>query len=172
MTSREQVYGVIVASEAEVVISYENLSTTLTSAKNYERFDRKHCNDYAALCRDAGQIYLTHMCGRLRGFSAQLCDGEQEGFMDVAPAPTGDVEFGRAKAGWAKDKVLGGGIDATAFTSLDPDAMLRYVRERLDEIEDVAGSFHKFILGSGDALPKNTPVPVLRAVSEAVRERR
>jgi hypothetical protein len=46
------------------------------------------------------------------------------------------------------------------------------VRERLDEIEDVAGSFHEFILGSGDALPKNTPVPVLRAVSKGVREHR
>ena len=62
--------------------------------------------------------------------------------------------------------------EAGLHRAIGADAMLRYVRERLDEIEDVAGSFHKFILGSGDALPKNTPAPVLRAVSKAVRERR
>jgi hypothetical protein len=160
----------IAESEAEVVISYENLSTTLTSPRNYERFDRRHCDDYARICRDAGKIYLTHMCGRLTGFAQQLSEADQDGFIDVAPPPTGDVKFGEAKAGWARDKVLAGGIDATAFTGLTPEEMRRYVRDLLCEIESEAGGFHKFILGSGDALPKNTPVPVIRAVSEAVRE--
>jgi uroporphyrinogen-III decarboxylase len=163
-------YEVIAESEAEVVISYENLSTTLTSPRNYERFDRRHCDDYARICRDAGKIYLTHMCGRLTGFAQQLSEADQDGFIDVAPPPTGDVKFGEAKAGWARDKVLAGGIDATAFTGLTPEEMRRYVRDLLCEIESEAGGFHKFILGSGDALPKNTPVPVIRAVSEAVRE--
>jgi hypothetical protein len=45
-----------------------------------------------------------------------------------------------------------------------------YVRELLDEIAEGAGGFHKFILGSGDALPSGTAVPVVRAVGETVRE--
>ena len=115
-------------------------------------------------------MYLTHMCGRLAGFAGQLCRADQDGFIDVAPAPTGDVAFGEAKAGWAKDKVLVGGIDATAFTGLSPEEMRAYVRDLLAEIEEEAGGFHKFILGSGDALPKGAPVPVVRAVTEAVRD--
>jgi uroporphyrinogen-III decarboxylase len=110
------------------------------------------------------------MCGRLTGFAGPLCHADQDGFIDVAPAPTGDVAFGEAKAGWAKDKVLVGGIDATAFAGLSPEEMRVYVRDLLVEIEKGAGSFHKFILGSGDALPKGTPVPVVRAVSETVRD--
>ena len=110
------------------------------------------------------------MCGRLTGFADQLCHADQDGFIDVAPAPTGDVVFGEAKAGWAKDKVLVGGIDATAFTGLSPEEMRDYVRELLVEIEEVAGGFHKFILGSGDAMPSGAPVPVVRAVGETVRD--
>jgi len=165
-----EAYAILAESEAEVVISYENLSTTLTSPANYERFDRKHCNHYASICRGVGKVYLTHMCGRLAGFAGQLCRADQDGFIDVAPAPTGDIAFGEAKAGWAKDKVLVGGIDATAFTGLSPEEMRAYVRDLLVEIEEEARGFHKFILGSGDALPRGAPVPVVRAVTEAVRD--
>jgi hypothetical protein len=165
-----EAYAILAESEAEVVISYENLSTTLTSPDNYVRFDQGHCNDYASICREAGKTYLTHMCGRLTGFAEQLCQANQDGFVDVAPAPTGDVAFGDAKAGWAKDKVLVGGIDATAFTGLSPEEMRVYVRDLLVEIEEDAGGFHKFILGSGDALPSGAPVPVVRAVGETVRD--
>jgi hypothetical protein len=154
-----------------VVISYENLSTTLTSPSNYARFDRGHCNDYAAVCRAAGKSYLTHMCGRLSGFADELEGARQDGFVDVAPGPTGDVEMGVAKRTWARDRVLVGGIDATAFSSLSPDGMRGYVHALLDGIRSEAGEVHKFALGSGDALPKGTPLPVLHAVSKAVRER-
>lgn len=165
-----QTYAILAESEAEVVISYENLSTTLTSPTNYERFDQIHCNDYATVCREAGKTYLTHMCGRLSGFAEQLCHAHQDGFIDIAPAPTGDVAFGEAKAGWARDKVLVGGIDATAFTGLSPEEMRVYVRNLLTEIDERAGGFHKFVLGSGDALPSGTPMPVVRAVGETVRD--
>jgi hypothetical protein len=164
-----EAYRIIAESPAEVVISYENLSTTLTSPTNYRRFDRQHCNDYAAICHDASKTYFTHMCGRLTGFAEDFAEARQDGFVDVAPAPTGDVSFGKAKRGWARDRVLVGGIDATAFTSLGPEEISSYVYRLLDEIRDEAGEIHKFALGSGDALPKDTPVPVLHAVSEAVR---
>jgi uroporphyrinogen-III decarboxylase len=165
-----EAYRVIAESPAEVVISYENLSTTLTSPTNYVRFDREHCNDYADICHDAGKIYLTHMCGRLRGFAEPFAEVRQDGFIDVAPSPTGDVRFGEAKRTWARDRVLAGGIDATAFTSLSPEGIHRYVWDLLDEVRTEAGDLHKFILGSGDALPKGTPMPVLHAVSQAVRD--
>jgi uroporphyrinogen-III decarboxylase len=165
-----EAYRVIAESPAEVVISYENTSTTLTSPANYARFDLEHCNDYAAVCREAGKTYLTHMCGRLSGFAPDLMRPRQDGFIDIAPSPTGDVKFGEAKRTWARDRVLVGGIDATAFASLSPDGIRRYVHDLLDEIETEAGDLHKFILGSGDALPKDTPMANLHAITDAVRD--
>lgn len=163
-------YQIIAESPAEVVISYENTSTTLTSPAAYRRFDLRHCNDYAAVCRGAGKTYLTHMCGRLSGFAEDLSRSRQDGFIDIAPAPTGDVRMGEAKRTWARDRVLAGGIDATASTSLSPDAMRRYVWDILDEVREEAGTLRKFVLGTGDALPKGAPLPTLCAVSRATRE--
>jgi hypothetical protein len=165
-------YRIIAESPAEVVISYENTSTTLTSPSNYCRFDLRHCNDYAAICREAGKIYLTHMCGRLKGFAEHLAEAHQDGFIDIAQAPTGDVRMGEAKRTWARDRVLAGGIDATASTSLSPDAMRRYVWDLLDEVREEAGNLRKFVLGTGDALPKGAPLPTLRAISQSTREYR
>ena len=163
-------YRIIAESPAEVVISYENTSTTLTSPGNYRRFDLRHCNEYAAICRGAGKTYLTHMCGRLSGFAESLSLSQQDGFIDIAPAPTGDVRMGEAKRTWARGRVLGGGIDATASTSLAPDEMRRYVWRVLDEVREEAGDLRKFVLGTGDALPKGAPLPSLGAISRAVRE--
>jgi uroporphyrinogen-III decarboxylase len=168
----QQAYRIIAESPAEVVIGYENTSTTLTSPANYRRFDLRHCNDYAAICREAGKTYLTHMCGRLSGLAEDLSHSRQDGFIDIAPAPTGDVRMGEAKRTWARDRVLGGGIDATASTSLSPDEMRRYVWDVLDEVREQAGSLRKFVLGTGDALPKGAPLPTLRAISRAAREYR
>jgi uroporphyrinogen decarboxylase len=168
----QQAYRIIAESPAEVVIGYENTSTTLTSPAHYRRFDLRHCNDYAAICREAGKTYLTHMCGRLSGFAEDLSHSRQDGFIDIAPAPTGDVRMGEAKRTWARDRVLGGGIDATASTSLSPEEMRRYVWDVLDEVQEEAGSLRKFVLGTGDALPKGAPLPTLRAITRATREYR
>jgi uroporphyrinogen-III decarboxylase len=165
-------YRIIAESPAEVVIGYENTSTTLTSPANYRRYDLRHCNDYAAICRAAGKTYLTHMCGRLSGFAESLSLGQQDGFIDIAPAPTGDVRMGEAKRTWARDRVLAGGIDATASTSLSPAEMRRYVWDVLDEVREEAATLRKFVLGTGDALPKGAPLPTLRAISQAAREYR
>jgi uroporphyrinogen-III decarboxylase len=78
--------------------------------------------------------------------------------------------MGEAKRSWARDRVLVGGIDATASTSLSPEAMRRHVDDLLDEISNEAGSPDGFILGTGDALPKGAPMPTLQAVSQAVRD--
>ncbi len=50
--------------------------------------------------------------------------------------------------------------------------MRRYVWDILDDVREQSGSLHKFILGTGDALAKETPLENLHAVTQAVREYR
>ena len=40
----------------------------------------------------------------------------------------------------------------------------------LDEVRSEAGSLDGFVVGTGDALPKNTPMPNLHAITQAVRD--
>lgn len=157
---------IIAGSPAEVVILYENTSTSYMSPPMFARYILEHLNEYADLYHRAGKIVLIHACGKLRDIVDELGLGRYDGICDIAPPPTGDLDLAEAKEVWGEQKVAMGGIDATAFVSLSPEEMRKHVRHILQRI-----SFHRgVILGSGDAVPPGTPLETLRAVTEAVEE--
>ena len=157
---------IIVESPAEVVILYENTSTSYMSPPMFNRYILDHLNEYADLYHEAGKIVLIHACGTLKDIAEELGRGRYDGFCDIAPPPTGDLDLAEAKEVWGNRKVAMGGIDATAFVSLSPEEMKKHVRHILQRISSHRG----VILGSGDAVPPGTPLETLRAVTEAVNE--
>jgi len=160
----KKIYHIIIKSPAEVIIDYENSSTTLFSPQIFDRYCLNQINEYANIVKQAGKIYLTHMCGKLDKIMNLLSQGKQDGIIDVSPAPTGDFNIAEALKSWGKTKVVMGGIDATAFTQLSIDGIKKYVRDLLRQI----GPANNFILGSGDATPYGTPLENLKAVTEVV----
>jgi len=161
----KKIYHIIIKSPAEVIIDYENSSTTLFSPQIFDRYCLNQINEYANIVHQAGKIFLTHMCGKLDNIMNLLSQGKQDGIIDVSPAPTGDLNIAEALKSWGKTKVVMGGIDATAFTQLSVDDIKKYVRDLLRQI----GPANNFILGSGDATPYGTPLENLKAVTEVVR---
>ena len=157
---------IIAESPAEVVILYENTSTSYMSPPMFAQFVLEHLNQYADLYHRAGKIVLIHACGTLRAIVEELGLGRYDGICDIAPPPTGDLELAEAKEAWGKRKVATGGIDATAFVSLSPEEMKTHVRHILQRVSSHRG----VILGSGDAVPAGTPLETLMAVTEAVEE--
>ncbi len=160
----KKIYHIIIKSPAEVIIDYENSSTTLFSPQIFDRYCLNQINEYANIVKQAGKIYLTHMCGKLDKIMYLLSQGKQDGIIDVSPAPTGDLNIAEALKSWGKTKVVMGGIDATAFTQLSIDGIKKYVRDLLRQI----GPANNFILGSGDATPYGTPLESLKAVTKVV----
>ena len=161
---RKKAYGIIAKSPAQVVIGYENTSTTTMSPGMYEKYCERQINEYAEIMHKSGKIFLTHMCGKLKGLEKQLSRGQMDGIVDIAPEPTGDVSLGEARRMWVPGKIVMGGIDATQFKSLTPDEMTQYVKCVLMDIAPGSGVF----LGSGDATPKGTPLENLQAITDAV----
>jgi uroporphyrinogen-III decarboxylase len=157
---------IIAESPAEVVILYENTSTSYMSPPMFVQYILEHLNDYADLYHEAGKIVLIHACGTLKGIVEELGLGRYDGVCDIAPPPTGDLDLAEAKETWGTRKVAMGGIDATAFVSLSPEEMKLHVRRILERISPHRG----VILGSGDAVPAGTPLESLRAITEAVEE--
>ena len=94
-----------------------------------------------------------------------LTQASFNGLHDVAPAPTGDFDFAAdfRKLGGA-GKCVAGGIDATAFVSLQPQALEDYVARLLSEVSPGTG----FLASCGDTVPFGTPVENLRAVVRAL----
>ncbi len=157
---------IIAESPAEVVILYENTSTSYMSPPMFARYILEHLNEYTDLYHEAGKIVLIHACGTLKDIVEELGLGRYDGFCDIAPPPTGDLDLAEAKEVWGNRKVAMGGIDATAFVTLSPEEMKQHVRDILQRISSHRG----VILGSGDAVPPGTPLETLRAVTEAVEE--
>jgi len=157
---------IIAASPAEVVILYENTSTSYMSPPMFAQYILEHLNEYADLYHKAGKIVLIHACGKLKDILDELGLGHYDGICDIAPPPTGDLDLAEAKEAWGNRKVAMGGIDATAFVTLSPEEMKKHVRHILQRISSHRG----VILGSGDAVPAGTPLETLRAITEAVEE--
>lgn len=160
----KEIYAIIAASPARVVIDYENTSTTIMSPAMYEKYNEKQIGDYTDIMHRSGKLLLAHMCGKLKGLEKQLARTHLDGIVDIAPQPTGDVSLSEAARMWP-DKLVVGGIDATAFKGLTPDAMQAYAAGVSKEVAGLYGVF----LGSGDAVPIGTSLANLMAVTRAVR---
>jgi len=159
-----EAYAIIADSPAEVVVCYENTSTTTQSPAHYQAYVREQLNDYADLLHRKGKLFLAHMCGKLRGLAEEIGKTRIDGVVDIAPEPTGDVSLFEAHQLWGGEKAVLGGIDATAFTGLSASDMKAYVEAIIGEVRGSNG----VLFGSGDATPLHTPLCNLAAVTEAV----
>jgi uroporphyrinogen-III decarboxylase len=132
----------------------------------YEKYVEPMIKDYADILHKSDKILFTHMCGKLKGLSKQIARSAMDGIVDIAPQPTGDVSLGEARRLWGSDKVVMGGIDATAFKGLTPDGIKEYVKDILKDL----GTGEGVMLGSADATPQGAPIANMRAITEVVKE--
>jgi uroporphyrinogen-III decarboxylase len=163
---RKKQAQIVAASPAQVVIGYENTSTTTQSPRIFEKYVQPHLNEYADIMHSGGKIFAAHMCGKLHGLTRQIADLNIDGVLDIAPDPTGDVTLNDAYNFWGSEKFISGGIDATVFIGCNPFEIKDYVKAIITKLPKKSG----IILGSGDALPLGTPFENLLAVTEAVNE--
>lgn len=151
----------------EVVIQYENLSTSLISPKIWDKYCPQWLNDYAKILHAGGKIYLMHACGHLLDFGDRLSKVGLDGLVDIATPPTGTLpDLGTARKLWGPDKFIMGGIDSTAQVGNEPAALKDYARDVLKKM----GDGRRMALGTNDAVPKNTTWEKLQAISELVQK--
>lgn len=161
-----EVYQLIAKSPADVVIDYENTSTTLVSPKIYEKYSLNYINDYADILHEKNKIFLTHRCGKLKNLIDLLKKGKDDGIIDISPEPTGDLNIWDA---WESlpDKIVQGGLDPTFLTQWPTKKVKDYVNLILSK----TGSSNRLIIGTADATPKDAKIENLIAVGEAINDR-
>ena len=150
---------------AEVVISYEDTSTTVISGNWYRQYCSPYINDYADLAHAGGKLFITHMCGKIKGFTELIGADRMDGIDSLCPPETGDL--------WACEaleklpgKLIIGGLDPVSLYTLSTDEIDGYVEKCL---RDTTCS-SRFILSTGDAVAYGTPVENLKAVTNAVKK--
>jgi hypothetical protein len=162
----KEAYKLICQSPTEVVIDYENTSSTVISPRFYRTYCAQLIDEYADLCHEAGKWFITHMCGKLSVFSEQIRHGRQDGVDSVCPPETGDIWAHEARAAWGKEKIIIGGVEPAALVRMSVEETKAYVNRVLD----LMPTFRRFILSTGDATAYGTRVEILRAVGEVVAE--
>jgi hypothetical protein len=157
-------YRLVCESPTDVVIDYENTSSTVMSPAFYRRYSEGYINEYAGICHAANKLFITHMCGKLSAFNPELRQGRQDGFDSVCPPTTGDIWACDARKAWGDDKVIIGGVEPAALARMDERETRAYVTRILDEMP----TLRRFVLSTGDATPYGTPVENLRAAADVV----
>jgi hypothetical protein len=157
-------YRLVCESPTDVVIDYENTSSTVMSPAFYRQYSEGFINEYADICHAANKLFITHMCGKLSAFNAELRQGCQDGFDSLCPPTTGDIWASQARTAWGGDKVIIGGVEPAALARMDAYETRAYVTRVLDEMP----TLRRFVLSTGDATPYGTPVENLRAVANVV----
>ena len=158
-------YRLLAESPGEVIIEYEDTSSTMISPAYYRRFCAPCIDEYARLCHAAGKLFITHMCGKLSKFGPQLQAGLQDGIDSVCPPTTGDLWAYNARQAWGPEKIIIGGIEPPSLERMTAEETRAYITDILRQMP----TFRRFILSTGDATAYGTPVANLRGVTEVVR---
>jgi len=165
-TRNMEQYRLLGEGPSRVIIDYEDTSSTMISPAFYRRYCAPLIDEYAALCHQARKLFITHMCGKLSAFNAQLRQGQQDGIDSVCPPTTGDLWAHEARAAWGEEKIILGGIEPPRLERMSVAETRRYIQEVLDAMP----TFRRFVLCTGDATAYGTPVENLRTVTKVVRE--
>jgi hypothetical protein len=90
-------------------------------------------NDYADIMRGAGKKYITHMCGKLKGFAAFIKSVRSDGIDSVCPPTTGDTPLAAARV-FFSDKVIIGGIEPSAMVLKTRAELMKGTIDALNEL--------------------------------------
>ncbi len=160
----KEAYRILARSPALVIIGYEDVSTSTASPDVYRRFTMRYLDDYADIVHAEGKLYLTHMCGLLKGVAGLIARGRMDGVDSVTPPTTGNLHIDEARAAWP-GKVIVGGLEPKSLAMLPVEELRAYTRDVLRRAAPGDG----FILCTGDATAYGTPLENLRAVTEVVQ---
>lgn len=158
-------YKALLEAPAALLIAYEDTSTTVMNRDMMHKLSVPYLEEYAKVTRDAGKIFIAHMCGKLTGFKDIINDLDVDGIDSVCPPSTGDLCLWDARATWGSQKLLIGGIDPPSLFFNTPDKVIGGVAEILMYMKDKTG----VILCTGDATPYGTPLENLRIISRFVQ---
>lgn len=148
----------------DVVIDYEDTSTTVMSKNMFKNYSMPAINDYADIMHASGKLFITHMCGKLAGFVNEIGAGRQDGVDSVCPGNTGDLDPWDAREIWGPGKVVIGGIDPPELSRMTKEQALKTAVTAMKRVKNKLG----FILSTGDAVPYGTPVENILGIAQLI----
>jgi len=162
----KEIYRIVAGSPKGLIVRpFEDSSTTLTSPEMFRRHCLPKLRDYAEILHQGGKLFTPHLCGHLKGLLHFLAEANIDGIEAITPPPTGDV-YPREVRKVLPEAVLIGGIDATEFSTLPKNEMLRKIAAVLDSMR----GDRRFILGN-EEISIRANFETVKAVPELLKRR-
>ena len=153
-------------SPSPLLVVWEDTGTGCYSPEIFNKYITGALIEYVSIAHKYNKKIYIHSCGLLNSIVEDLVNTGIDGITDMAPPPTGDVDFLDIRQRVGKDIVLTGGIDATVITSSDKKVLEESVIKLISDMKP----YGNFILGTGDALPADTPIGNLKLIHELIEE--
>jgi len=107
------------------------------------------------------------MCGDIKNLLPLIPQTKVDGIECLTPPPTGDTEALEALDELGEGFCIIGGLDPNLVTNnSNPLEIKKEVKSLLNSLN----GRYNFILGSGDAIPYNTPLDNLYTVSKTIKD--
>jgi uroporphyrinogen decarboxylase len=155
------------AGADEIMLGGSASSLSVSSPRNFRKFDLPFIEKAAQICKRYGVISHLHVCGRSRKVVEMVCDETEVDVMEpLEEPPGGDVDIAEVKKRYGSKICMKGNINTFEF-------MLRatpgQVEEKAKRLIDDCAADGGFILSTGDQCGRDTPDANLFKLVEVAR---
>jgi len=152
--------ALVTSTPFEYICSVENTSTTLLSPAIFERYCRRHLQDYANLVVAHGKVHVLHQCGKLKALLPSIDALPSAAIEAFTSPPVGDTTLAD-RANLAPNTAIIGGTDVTLW--LRP---AREICERIEASLREAGTMEGVVLTSAGVMTPLCPIEKIVEVRE------
>ena len=143
------------AGADEVMLGGSASSLSVSSPKNFRKYDLPFIQKAAQICKRYGVFSHLHVCGRSRKVVEMICEETEVDVMEpLEEPPGGDVDMAEMKKRYGQKICMKGNINTFEFMLRATPAQVEEKAKRL--IDDCAAD-GGFILSTGDQCGRDTP---------------
>jgi uroporphyrinogen decarboxylase len=145
----------LAAGPDEVMLGGSASSLSVSSPRNFRKYDLPFIQEAARICRQAGVFSHLHVCGRSRKVVEMVAEESEVDVIEpLEEPPGGDVDIAEIKKRYGRRICLKGNINTFDFML---NATPAQVEEKARRLIDDCAAGGGFILSTGDQCGRDTP---------------
>lgn len=163
--SQSPVFDILCESPCEYVEFAENLSSEVTGASFFRKYNMPHYQKYNQQLHFAGKFTGIHIDGTLRPCLSMLSECGFDVAEAITPYPVGDITIEDLRKEAGKDLIIWGGLPGAMFSPhYSESQFISHLEELLKTFPPGSG----FVLGVADQVPPDGLINRIKLVREMV----
>jgi uroporphyrinogen decarboxylase len=139
----------------EIMLGGSASSLSVSSLKNFKKYDLPFIQEAAGICKEAGVISHLHVCGKSRKIAELIAEETKVDVIEpLEEPPGGDVDIAEFNKRYGSRVCLKGNINTFEFML---NATPAQVEEKAKRLIDECAAGGGFVLSTGDQCGRDTP---------------